>query len=279
MTAWTLGAAGTFKAWTLAGAGLIIGVAAIASSCARAEVPEYGVVIQKTYPHDPHAFTEGLLYQDGFLYESTGLEGHSSIRKVRLATGQVLQEHDLDSKYFGEGIVIWKNRLIALTYTTEIGFIYDLRTFRQISDFHYKGEGWALTKDATHLFMSDGTSDLRVLDPDTLAQTASIHVTCDGRPVQNLNELEWVKGEIYANIWKTPAIARIDPATGHVAGLIDVSELATRVGVGRTADVPNGIAYDAKGDRLFVTGKFWPSLYQITLSRRSAGQDLCEALP
>ncbi len=260
-------------------AGFILGLAAAAFHPARAEVPEYGIVVQKTYPHDPRAFTEGLIYQNGFLYESTGLEGHSSIRKVVLTTGQVVQEHDLAPKYFGEGIVIWNDRLIGLTYTTEIGFIYDLKTFRQISDFHYKGEGWALTKDSTRLFMSDGTSDLRVLDPDTLNQTGSIHVTCDSRPLRNLNELEWVKGEIYANIWKTPVIARVDPATGHVVGLVDLSDLATRVGVGRTADVLNGIAYDAEGNRLFVTGKFWPSLFQITLTRRSAGTDLCGALP
>jgi glutaminyl-peptide cyclotransferase len=259
--------------------GLICALAADAFSPARADVPEYGVVVQETYPHDPHAFTEGLLYHNGFLYESTGLEGHSSIRKVQLATGRVLQQHDLAPQYFGEGIVIWNNKLIGLTYTTEIGFVYDLKTFKQISDFHYKGEGWALTKDSTHLFMSDGTSDLRVLDPDSLAQTGSIHVTCDGRPVHNLNELEWVKGEIYANVWKTPVIARIDPATGHVVGLSDLSDLATRAGVGRTADVLNGIAYDAKGNRLFVTGKFWPSLYQIALFRRSDGEDLCATLP
>jgi len=261
-------------------AGFILGLSVVAFSPARAAVPEYGVVVQKTYPHDPYAFTEGLLYQNGFLYESTGLEGHSSIRKVRLTTGQVLQEHDLDPKYFGEGIVIWNNRLIGLTYTTEIGFVYDITTFRQISDFHYKGEGWALTKDSTHLFMSDGTSDLRVLDPATLNQTGSIHVTCDGRSMGNINELEWVKGEIYANIWKTPLIARIDPRTGAVVGLIDASALVARAAEGgRRIDVLNGIAYDAAADRLFVTGKLWPSLYQIRLSARPGGTDLCATIP
>jgi len=224
MTAWMLRTA----------AAVIIGIAALAPARARAAVPVYSVAVVNTYPHDPHAFTEGLLYQDGFLFESTGLEGHSSIRKVRLETGQVVQERDLNSQYFGEGIVVWKNRLIELTYTSEIGFVYDLNTFRQISDFHYSGEGWALTRDGTHLIMSDGTSDLRVLDPDTLHETARIHVACEGRPVRSINELEWVKGEIYANIWLTNLIARINPATGEVAGLIALTDLAARAGAGRT---------------------------------------------
>ena len=159
------------------------------------------------------------------------------------------------------------------------GFVYDLKTFRQISDFHYTGEGWALTRDGTHLIMSDGTSELRVLDPDTLHETARIHVACEGRPVRSINELEWVKGEIYANIWLTNLIARINPATGEVAGLIDLTDLAARAGAGRTADVLNGIAYDARADRLFVTGKLWPALYQITLSRRPDARDLCKTLP
>nr|WP_294557476.1 glutaminyl-peptide cyclotransferase [uncultured Rhodopila sp.] len=263
-----------------AAAVLIAGIAAVAASHARAAVPEYGFTVVKAYPHDPAAFTEGLLFQNGYLYESTGLEGRSSIRKEKLETGKVIREHNLDPKYFGEGIVIWKNKLIGLTYTTGIGFVYDAATFRPLSDFHYKGEGWALTRDSTRLYMSDGTSDLRILDPDTLNQIGSIHVTCDGHPVRNLNELEWVKGEIFANIWKTPLIARIDPATGAVTGLIDASALGVRAASkDRTIDVLNGIAYDARADRLFVTGKLWPVLFQIKLSPRPGGIDLCGTIP
>jgi len=266
------------KPQTFATAALIIAATLLAQ--ARAAVPEYVPVIVKSYPHDPAAFTEGLLYQDGFLYESTGLNGQSSIRRVLLQTGTVVQQHDLDAKYFGEGIVIWKDRVIGLTYTTEIGFVYDLGSFNPISDFHYTGEGWGLTRDSSHVFMSDGTSDVRILDPDTLAESGRIHVTCDGRPIRNINELEWVNGEIYANIWQTNVIVRINPATGQVGGLLDVSNLAALAAAGgRVVDVPNGIAYDAAGDRLFVTGKLWPALYQITLSPRPNAEQLCRTLP
>ena len=265
--------------WFKAVVGIIAGFAAVCGVPASAAVPEYDITVLKTYPHDPQAFTEGLLYKDGFLYEGTGLEGHSSIRKIRLKTGEIVQQRDLDPRYFGEGIVIWKNRLIELTYKSEIGLVYDFRTFVPISSFHYTGEGWGLTQDGTHLFMSDGSSDLRVLDPDSLTETGRIAVTCDGRPVHSLNELEWVDGEIYANIWQTSVIARIDPTTGQIVGLLDLSDLAARVGAGRTVDVLNGIAYDATGERLFVTGKFWPSVYQIILTRRSAVTGLCNALP
>jgi glutamine cyclotransferase len=258
---------------------VVIGVTAAALGQAVAAVPEYSAVVVKTYPHDSNAFTEGLLYQNGFLYESTGRNGHSSIRKVTLDTGAVVQQHDLDPKYFGEGIVIWKDRLIGLTYKTEIGFVFDLGTFNPISDFHYTGEGWGMTKDDTHLYMSDGTSDLRILDPATVNETGRIHVTCNGRPIKNINELEWIKGKIYANIWLTSVIVRIDPATGNVDGLVDVSNLLTLASQDQAVDVPNGIAYDAAGDRMFVTGKLWPSLYQITLSPRPTNDDLCHTLP
>src|ERR1700689_257593 len=188
----------------------------------HATVPEYSATVVHRYPHDPQAFTEGLLYHDGFLYESTGRNGQSSIRKVVLRTGAVVQQKALDAGYFGEGIVVWKNRLIQLTWKNQIGFVYDLATFQQRSTFNYPGEGWALTQDGHHLIMSDGSSDLRFLDPDTLNEVSRIHVTCDGRDVHRINELEWVKGEIYANIWVTNFIARIDPATGNIVGLIDL---------------------------------------------------------
>jgi glutamine cyclotransferase len=246
---------------------------------AQAAIPEYRAVIVKTYPHDPHAFTEGLFYKDGFLYESTGREGQSSIRRTVLETGAVVQQHNLDPRYFGEGIVNWKDTLIELTWQSKIGFVYDIGTFRQTSDFHYTGEGWALTQDGSHLIMSDGTSDLRLLDPNTLAESSRIHVSCEGRPVQRVNELEWIKGEIYANIWLTNLIVRIDPATGAVTSFVDLTDLASLVHADDADSVPNGIAYDAVADRLFVTGKLWPSVYEITLSRQPDKDGLCQNLP
>jgi glutaminyl-peptide cyclotransferase len=245
-------------------AGLAL-AAALCLTTASAAAPVYDVHVVKAYPHDPAAFTEGLFYQGGFLYESTGLEGHSSIRKVALETGKVLQQRAIDSKYFGEGIVAWQGRLVELTWRSEIGFIYDLDSFEPRSSFRYRGEGWSLTHDGRRLIMDDGTPDIRFLDPTSLAETGRLHITCDGRPVQNLNELEWVKGEIYANIWQTPFIARIDPKTGHVVGWIDLSRLPAPPTTRDSDTVANGIAYDATHDRLFVTGKLWPQLYEVKL--------------
>ena len=235
--------------------------------------PEYGYEVAHTYPHDRFAFTEGLFYLDGFLYESTGLEGQSSVRKVRLETGEVVQKRDLPGQYFGEGIVNWKNHLIQLTYRTQIGFVDDLATFALERQFHYTGEGWALTQDGKRILMSDGSPNIRIWDPETLKETGQIMVTDLGSPVTNVNELEWIKGEIYANIWTTDRIARIDPASGKVVGWIDLAGLlnpADRI-EGHT-DVLNGIAYDAKGDRIFVTGKRWPKLFEIRLFRKAATQ-------
>jgi glutaminyl-peptide cyclotransferase len=235
------------------------------SGAAHAAIPVYGYRIVHAYPHRTDAFTEGLFYLDGFLYESTGLEGHSTIRKVNLDTGAVLQERDLSPEYFGEGIVNWEGRLIQLTWRSGTGFVYDLGTFAPKSTFQYPGEGWALTRDDHRLIMSDGTSELRFLDPTTLRETGRLRVTTEGRPVVNINELEWVKGQIYANIWETSLIARIDPASGKVVGWIDLSGLNPGA-VAKDADaVLNGIAYDAAHDRLFVTGKDWPKLYEIAL--------------
>jgi len=246
---------------------------------AGAAVPEYTATVIRTFPHDPGAFTEGLLYHDGFLYESTGLQGQSSIRKLELESGKVILKRDIDPRYFGEGIVIWKDRILELTWQDQIGFIYDLAAFRPRSEFHYVGEGWALTHDASRLIMSDGTSDIRLLDPDRLVETGRIHVTCDGRPIRNINELDWVKGEIYANVWLTSVIVRIDPASGAIVGVIDLATLIPAAVKGVPDDVLNGIAYDAAGDRLFVTGKLWPVLYQITLAPQPDGTDACHRLP
>jgi glutaminyl-peptide cyclotransferase len=244
---------------------LLAGLLFAPAGAARAEVPVAHVEVVKSYPHDPQAFTEGLFYRDGFLYESTGLEGHSSIRKVKLETGEVLQQQALDPQYFGEGIVAWKNRLVQITWQSQIGFVYDLATFKLLRTFHYAGEGWALTHDGCRLIMSDGTDTLRFLDPVGLKEIGHVSVTADGVPVRDLNEVEFVKGEVYANIWQTSRIACIDPKSGHVLRWIDVGNLVAAIGNRGTEAVPNGIAYDAAHDRLFVTGKLWPKIFEIKL--------------
>jgi glutaminyl-peptide cyclotransferase len=244
----------------------LVVLAAVWPILAPAAVPVYGYDIVRTYPHDRTAFTEGLFYLNGFLYESTGLEGHSTIRKVRLETGEVLETHDVPAEYFGEGIVNWKNSLVSLTWKSHVGFVYDLKSFKPERRFAYDGEGWALTQDGVQIYMSDGTPEIRVLNPQTLKPTGRIRVTLGGKPINNLNELEWVNGELYANVWQTNWILRIDPHDGNVVGAINLSGLLSPTDIvpGET-DVLNGIAYDAARDRLFVTGKNWPKLFEIKL--------------
>lgn len=235
----------------------------------RPSIPLYGYTVVRAYPHDPGAFTQGLLILDGVLYEGTGLEGRSSIRKVRLETGEVLQQRDVPAAYFGEGIVNWADRLIEITWRSEVGFIYDRATFAPRGQFRYQGEGWGLTQDGKRIIMSDGTAELRFLDPETLKETGRVTVVDDGRPIGNLNELEFVKGEVFANVWLTNQIVRIDPVTGRVTGWIDLTGIMSPAdSAGVQPDVLNGIAYDAKSDRLFVTGKQWPKLYEIKLVRQ-----------
>ena len=247
---------------------LFAAVLATAAS-AQAALPVYTYTVVNAYPHDPGAFTEGLLYRDGYLYESTGLEGASSVRKVELKTGKVVSGVKLPADIFGEGISDWGDKLVGLTWKTQVGFVLDIDGFALKGRFDYPGEGWGLTHNATELIMSDGTAELRVLDPNTLHETRRIQVTAEGRPVDQLNELEWVEGEIYANIWQTDRIARIDPKTGHVTGWIDLAGLLPeKERAGRQVDVLNGIAYDAATKRLFVTGKLWPKLYEIRLKRK-----------
>lgn len=234
-----------------------------------AALPEYGFEVVHVYPHDPAAFTEGLFFRNGRLYEATGLEGRSSVRKVDLETGKVLQQHALPPGFFGEGIVAIGDRLIQLTYTTEKGFVYNLRTLQPEREFGYPGQGWALTFDGKRIIMDDGTPELRFWDPDTLKEIGRLTVTASDVPLENINELEWVKGEIYANVWHTDRIARIDPKTGQVRAWIDLTGLLPKadLATGQEAgeQVLNGIAYDAAGDRLFVTGKYWPKLFEIKI--------------
>ncbi|MEC3949340.1 glutaminyl-peptide cyclotransferase [Sphingobium sp. HWE2-09] len=219
-----------------------------------------------THPHDAGAFTEGLFYHNGALYESTGLEGQSDIRKVALKTGKVLQSRVIDPPYFGEGIVNWGGKLVSLTWRHRKGFVWTLSGFAPVSDFRYEGEGWGLTQDGRSLIMSDGTAQLRFLDPDSLTEQRRITVTWNGRAVDRLNELEYVKGEVWANIWYDTRIARINPATGAVIDWIDVAPLRKAAGVRDSEAVANGIAYDTAKDRVFITGKYWPKLFEIKVT-------------
>jgi len=216
------------------------------------------------FPHDPQAFTQGLVYHEGYLYESTGLYGESSLRKVELETGEVLRKVDLSEAYFAEGLALYEDRLFQLTWREGTGFIYGLEDFSLIDQFVYQTEGWGLTHDGERLIMSDGTNNLYFLDPNTLQITKTLEVTFMGEEIVRLNELEYIRGEIYANIWQTDYIVRIDPTTGDVLGWIDLGGILPKDLRGGT-DVLNGIAYDQEGDRLFVTGKFWPQLYEIQL--------------
>jgi glutamine cyclotransferase len=245
-------------------------ILALATACsqgpaqARSHVPVDSYRVVASYPHDPGAFTQGLIYKDGFLYESTGLYGQSSVRKVELDTGRVLHKTDLPASVFGEGMTDRGQQLLVLTWTSGVGYVLNLPGFDQAGSFAYPGEGWGLTRSAQALYMSDGSSQIRVLDPATLKERSRIDVSDEGRPIDQLNELEWVKGELYANVWQTDRIARIDPKTGHVLGWIDLSGLLREHGrPHRGVDVLNGIAYDAARDRLFVTGKLWPDLFEI----------------
>src|SRR5439155_17822125 len=211
--------------------------------------------------------TQGLQFVDGFLYEGTGLNGRSSVRKVKLETGEVLKRFDVAAQYFGEGITVWKSDLIELTWQSGVAFVYDKDTFQGRRQFNYPGEGWGLTQDGTNLIMSDGSDFLRFLDPATFQMRRRVQVTGGGAPLRSLNELEYVKGEVFANVWTTDYVARIDPSTGHVLGYIDLQGILSANE--RPSDgVLNGIAYDAQRDRLFVTGKLWPKLFEIKLVKK-----------
>jgi glutaminyl-peptide cyclotransferase len=227
--------------------------------------PEYTFKIVRTFPHDPTAFTQGLAYRDGFLYEGTGLKGGSSLRKVRIETGEIVQRVDLAPEFFGEGITLLKNSVIQLTWQSRMGFVYDRRDFRLLRRFSYSGEGWGLTTNGREIFMSDGTSEIRVLDGSTLAEMRRFTVHNGSTPIDQLNELEFVEGELYANVWQTDRIARISPQSGKVIGWIDLKGLLSPIYRLESGAVLNGIAYDSIGKRLFVTGKLWPSIFEIRL--------------
>jgi glutamine cyclotransferase len=240
--------------------------------------PFYTYRIVHTYPHDPDAFTQGLIYHDGVLYESTGLWGRSSLRKVALETGKVLQTSQLDDKYFGEGITLWQDQLVQLTWKTNRGFVYNLQTFEKLKDFTYATEGWGITHDEDKLIMSDGSDTLYFLNPQTFERIGVLPVRDqNNKPVANLNELEYINGEIFANIWYTNKLARISPKTGQVLGWIDLTGLNPVSFSGDNSQaVLNGIAYDEKGKRLFVTGKLWPKLFEIELMPCQQGRgDRC----
>lgn len=242
----------------------------------KGAAPVLGYRVLQQLPHDTQAFTEGLAYSEGFLYESTGINGESSVRQVALNTGKTIKRYDLDKRYFGEGLALWGDKLIQLTYDTEVGFVYDLRTLRLNQSFSLKGGGWGLTSDGDGLIMSDGTDVLRFLDPNTFKETRRIIVKDAGSPVTMINELEYVDGSILANVFQTDRLVRIDPKTGNVMAWIDLSGLLTeeeRKGPtvevdGKTypMNVLNGIAYDSVGHRLFVTGKRWPKLFEIEIT-------------
>lgn len=231
----------------------------------RAQTPQYGYQVVHVYPHDRNAFTQGLEFRAGFLYEGTGLEGRSTVRKEKLETGQVLQEIKLDPQYFGEGITVMNQQIFELTWKAQTGFIYDQASFRQLRTFNYSGEGWGLANDGQQVYMSDGSAEIRVWDPVTLQEKRSFTVRDQGRPVLFLNELEYVHGELFANVWQTDRVARISPRDGRVVGWIDLSGLLATDDRAEPVDVLNGIAYDVLGDRLFVTGKLWPKLFQIKI--------------
>ncbi len=229
-------------------------------------VPVYGFEVVRVYPHDPAAFTQGLVFRNGELLESTG-RYPSTVRRVRLEDGVVLQQRELDQDYFGEGLTAVGDRVLTLTWKGGKGFIWDPTTLEPEGEFAYAGEGWGLTHDTTRLILSDGTAALRFLDPTTLVETGRVPVTLDGRPVRQINELEWIEGEVFANLWQTDYIVRINPATGAITGVIDLTELMPdRSGLDPTDAVLNGIAWDPEGRRLFVTGKNWPKLFEIRLT-------------
>jgi glutamine cyclotransferase len=218
-----------------------------------------------SYPHDPQAFLQGLVWHDGGFYESTGQHGQSSLRRVEFPSGKVVKKHDLSREYFGEGLALVGDNLVQLTWETKKGFVYDRETFGLVKEFTYDTEGWGLTFDGKNLILSDGTSELTFMDPGTFKPTRKLRVTFNGRPLDQLNELEFIEGEIWANVWHEDVILRIDPATGHVSSYLNLKDIRPRETLGDSEAVLNGIAYDAAGKRIFVSGKRWPRIFEIRM--------------
>src|SRR6266536_2136862 len=243
----------------------------VGKTTGNASVTNYGYEIVSTWPHDPDAYTQGLVFDEGKLLESTGREGKSSLRRVEPETGKVLKKVDVPRPFFAEGITLFKGKIYQLTWQQKQGFIYDAWSFEKLGQFSYPSEGWGLTNDGKSLILSDGTNRIRFLDTNNFQGLKTIAVF-DGRiPITSLNELEYVQGRIFANIWHEERIVRIDPQTGRVDGWIDLTGLRARTEVSDAEAVLNGIAYDEKGDRLFVTGKLWPKLFEIRVKAHSTG--------
>jgi glutaminyl-peptide cyclotransferase len=242
---------------------LLLSVQSCFSFSHQDAVPILKVEIINAFPHDPEAFTQGLVWKDGFLYEGTGLYGSSSLRKVELETGKVVLQYNLPEDFFGEGITIFKDGIYQLTWKEKTGFIYDLQTFQLLETFCYSHEGWGITHDEECLIISDGSPVLHFVDPFTLEEIKQIEVHEKGTPVKYLNELEYIQGQIYANIWQTDQIAIIEPQSGKIIAWINLSGILNLEDINQKIDVLNGIAYDAKNDYLFITGKLWPEIFQI----------------
>lgn len=233
-------------------------------------VPLLTARIVHRYPHDPQAFTEGLLFRDGALYESTGMEGRSEVRRVGLASGKVTARARIPADQFGEGLASWGRQLISLTWHGGVAHRWDAQTLKRVGGGRFVGEGWGLASDGRQLVHSDGTSTLRFLDPATLAVVRQVTVTLRGKPVREVNELEVVDGQVLANVWHTPYLLRIDPADGRVTAVVDLRPVVAQVQVTDPEAVANGIAWDAAGKRLFVTGKLWPALFEVRLEPNPA---------
>jgi glutamine cyclotransferase len=233
-----------------------------------APAPVYGFEVVHAWPHDPKAFTQGLIFHEGVFIESAGQYGESSLRRVEPRTGKILKRVDVPAQYFAEGLTLLGGKLYQLTWQNKRGFVYDPQTFEKTGEFRYDGEGWGLTTDGQSLILSDGTNQLRFIDPATFRVTRTVSVFDRGQPLRELNELEYVKGEIYANIWHDDRIVRLDPQTGKILGWIDLSGIIPRSELDDEEAVLNGIAYDAAADRLFVTGKLWPKLFEIRVKQK-----------
>lgn len=237
----------------------------MSGSNSQGATPVYGYEVVNTWPHDTDAYTQGLVYDSGTLLESTGQYGESSLRRVELRTGKVIKRVDVPRQFFGEGMTLLGGKIYQVTWTTRKGFVYDPQSFAKLGEFAYDGEGWGLTHDGRHLILSDGTDQLRFLDPETFRTVRTVGVTDAGRPLRELNELEYVRGEVFANVWHTDRIARIDPQSGRVVGWIELKGLIGDAERPDAEAVLNGIAYDEAGDRLFVTGKLWPKLFEVRI--------------